>query len=116
MSVGDEEINCGTSKSIANSYNSLPRRSKGFQCNTLARRSKCIMENNVEYFVPRSVSDTNLSGVEDLVLPPPAIRRLQVSHIETTAMNPILKIGEETGKCPHGIPTTPRKIINNTFI
>lgn len=75
------------------------------------------MENNVEYFVPRSISDTNLSGVEDLVLPPPAIiKRSQVSHIETTAINPILKIDEEMVKCPHGIPTTPRKIINNTFI
>ncbi|XP_055374901.1 uncharacterized protein LOC129607749 [Condylostylus longicornis] len=57
--------------SLTSQYSSLPRRSTAFQRNTPARRSTGIMENQMEYFVPRSVSEFNLSGVGDLALPPP---------------------------------------------
>ncbi|KAI9590743.1 hypothetical protein GQX74_008910 [Glossina fuscipes] len=54
-------------------YNSLPRRgmTSAFQRNTPIRRSAGIPEHHIEYFVPRSVSEFNLSGVGDLALPPP---------------------------------------------
>lgn len=80
----------------SNDYNSLPRRIAGantlqqqqqqqqiqhqhqlqqqqiqFQRNTPVRRSAGIMENHIEYFVPRSISEFNLSGVGDLAVPPP---------------------------------------------
>lgn len=53
-------------------YSSLPRRSaaSAFQRNTPIRRSTGIPEHHMEYFVPRSVSEFNLSGVGDLALPP----------------------------------------------
>lgn len=55
-------------------YNSLPRRgnlNSNFQRNTPIRRSTGIPEHHIEYFVPRSISEFNLSGVGDLALPPP---------------------------------------------
>lgn len=54
-------------------YNSLPRRAinSNFQRNTPIRRSTGIPEHHIEYFVPRSISEFNLSGVGDLALPPP---------------------------------------------
>jgi len=64
-------------------YSSLPRRShlhggaatnsggSAFQRNTPIRRSTGIPEHHLEYFVPRSISEFNLSGVGDLALPPP---------------------------------------------
>lgn len=66
-------------------YSSLPRRShlhggvggvggassSAFQRNTPIRRSTGIPEHHMEYFVPRSISEFNLSGVGDLALPPP---------------------------------------------
>lgn len=42
-----------------------------FQRNTPIRRSTGIPEHHIEYFVPRSISEFNLSGVGDLALPPP---------------------------------------------
>lgn len=42
-----------------------------FQRNTPIRRSTGIPEHHLEYFVPRSISEFNLSGVGDLALPPP---------------------------------------------
>lgn len=118
---------------LLNDYNSLPRTPRqtvgtSFQRNTPARRSTGILENQMEYFVPRSVSEFNLSGVGDLALgaalPPP--RRIQQTIIPLTALNQtsMLKPREkmikavtfedESGmqKCPHGVLTTPRKNVS----
>jgi hypothetical protein len=95
----------------------------------------------MEYFVPRSVSEFNLSGVGDLALPPPP-KRIQQTIVPITPMSQstlisiqkprekmvtfedesmsigistgpaIATTGTSTGKCPHGMPTTPsRKIV-----
>lgn len=63
-------------------YSSLPRRSAGsaFQRNTPIRRSTGIPEHHMEYFVPRSVSEFNLSGVGDLALPPPRRYSPTIQH------------------------------------
>lgn len=50
-------------------FNSLPRRSAAFQRNAPARRSAGPLENHIEYFVPRSVSEFNLAGVGDIAMP-----------------------------------------------
>lgn len=48
---------------VGGAYNSLPRRSAAFQRNTPIRRSAGgPMENHVEYFVSRSMSEFNLSA------------------------------------------------------
>lgn len=107
---------------LPNEYNSLPRRSSAFQRNTPARRSTGIMENHVEYFVPRSVSEFNLSGVGDLALPP--TKRSMVTHAGSSTMISIPKprekmvTFEDESKCPHGLPTTPRKstMANDVFM
>lgn len=115
---------------LANSYSSLPRRSSNsFQRNTPARRSTGVMENHMEYFVPRSISEFNLSGVGDLALPPP--KRSPVSHLQPTntllppppaslLVKPREKMVtfEDESKCPHGVPTTPRKgpIMGDVFM
>lgn len=94
----------------------------------------------MEYFVPRSVSEFNLSGVGDLALPPPPKRVHQtlvpITPMSQTTLLSIQKprekmvtfedesavMGLQTGpatatmgqtqKCPHGVPTTPsRKIV-----
>uniref|UniRef100_A0A1B0CM84 Putative potassium channel subfamily protein k member 2 n=1 Tax=Lutzomyia longipalpis TaxID=7200 RepID=A0A1B0CM84_LUTLO len=109
---------------LANSYSSLPRRSSNsFQRNTPVRRSTGVMENHVEYFVPRSIR------VGDLALPPP--KRSPVSHIQPTTtllppppasllVKPREKMVtfEDESKCPHGVPTTPRKgpIMGDVFM
>lgn len=84
----------------------------------------------MEYFVPRSVSEFNLSGVGDLALPPPPKRVQQTMMPITTNMISMQKprekmvtfedesmistgAGAATGsnilKCPHGVPTTPSR-------
>lgn len=112
---------------LLHDYNSLPRTPRtnnAFHRNTPARRSTGILENHMEYFVPRSVSEFNLSGVGDLALPPPP-KRIQQTIIPITPMtqNTMMSIQkprekmvtfeDETGttvqKCPHGIPTTPSR-------
>lgn len=78
----------------------------------------------MEYFVPRSVSEFNLSGVGDIALPPPRRSPLSHSHATSTIMLPIQKprekmvTFEDESKCPHGIPTTPRKgqIVGDVFM
>ena len=103
--------------------------------NTPARRSTGILENQMEYFVPRSISEFNLSGVGDLALPPPRRTPAGLSGPHNTIhqsnnllMQPqtillpasgqiILKpqrekmvtFEDESKTCPHGMPTTPRK-------
>ncbi|XP_055856618.1 uncharacterized protein LOC129919674 [Episyrphus balteatus] len=116
-------------------YSSLPRRSSAFQRNTPVRRSTGVPENHMEYFVPRSISEFNLSGVGDLALPPPRRSPIQVSNTSHNLqaqtilcapppppppqilMKPREKMvtfeDESSGKgttCPHGVPTTPRKV------
>jgi potassium channel subfamily K member 18 len=109
-------------------YNSLPRTPRaGFNRNTPVRRSAGILESQMEYFVPRSVSEFNLSGVGDLALPlPPPPKRLQQTIIPITPMtNPLMTIQQKPRekmvtfedesalqKCPHGIPATPSRKIN----
>lgn len=111
-------------------FNSLPRRSTAFQRNTPARRSAGPLESHMEYFVPRSVSEFNLSGVGDIAIPmqqlPPQTQRhrsppnISHTHSSGTIMIPIqtplppkprekMVTFEDDAKCPHGIPTTPRK-------
>lgn len=138
-------------------YNSLPRRSSGssgmigggnggggghhhnpFQRNTMARRSTGVLDNHIEYFVPRSISEFNLSGVGDLAIMPPTIKRgplhggggggggghpLPPSAHSTLMTLPkarekMVTFEDESSKCPHGIPTTPRKgpIVNDVFM
>uniref|UniRef100_W8CED0 Uncharacterized protein n=2 Tax=Ceratitis capitata TaxID=7213 RepID=W8CED0_CERCA len=157
-------------------YSSLPRRSAGsaFQRNTPIRRSTGIPEHHMEYFVPRSISEFNLSGVGDLALPPPRRYSPTIQHggmggmtgmtgmpgmggnglphglqlgppqtlictgqppppqqmqimmkprekmvtfeDESKAMNVTASTGVSTSNastathCPHGVPTTPRKV------
>lgn len=104
---------------LGGAYNSLPRRSvAGFQRNTPIRRSAGPLENQMEYFVPRSVSEFNLSGVGDLALPPPRPSPVPI-HITQPApiLMPLQKprekmvTFEDETKCPHGMPTTPRKVL-----
>lgn len=134
---------------LDSSFNSLPRRSSQnnllhahnyhhtgvgggtFQRNTPVRRSTGIVENHMDYYVPRSMSEFNLSGVGDLALPPPKRtifphlmqqqqQQPQMQPITTnnTNMMPQSLMGkprekmvtfEDESKCPHGVPTTPRK-------
>lgn len=87
----------------------------------------------MEYFVPRSVSEFNLSGVGDIAIPmqqlPPPTQQQQrhrsppnISHTlaSGTIMIPIqtplppkprekMVTFEDDTKCPHGMPATPRK-------
>jgi hypothetical protein len=110
---------------LLNDYNSLPRTPRlnvgtSFHRNTPARRSTGILESQMEYFVPRSVSEFNLSGVGDLALPPPP-KRIQQTLVPITPMATLMSIQkprekmvtfeDESGmqKCPHGIPTTPSR-------
>jgi Ion channel len=109
-------------------YNSLPRTPRGsttgFNRNTPARRSAGILESQMEYFVPRSVSEFNLSGVGDLALAlPPPPKRIQQTIVPITPMTQttIMSIqkprekmvtfeDESTlQKCPHGVPATPSR-------
>lgn len=118
-------------------FNSLPRRSNAFQRNTPARRSAGPLESHLEYFVPRSVSEFNLSGVGDIAMPMPQRRSPpNISHMHSTGtiMIPIqqqqfqqhhqqqqqqqqqkprekMVTFEDDAKCPHGLPTTPRKTV-----
>jgi len=75
----------------------------------------------MEYFVPRSVSEFNLSGVGDLALPPPP-KRIQQQIVPITPMTQsmltiqkprekMVTFEDESGmqKCPHGMPTTPSR-------
>lgn len=76
----------------------------------------------MEYFVPRSVSEFNLSGVGDLALPPPP-KRIQQTIVPITPMTQatlmsiqkprekMVTFEDESGmqKCPHGVPTTPSR-------
>lgn len=113
----------------------MPRRSTAFQRNTPVRRSAGPLENHMEYFVPRSVSEFNLSGVGDIALPPPRRsplshsqqqqhQQMQLQHATSQIMLPIQKprekmvTFEDESKCPHGIPTTPRKgqIVGDVFM
>lgn len=114
---------------LVNDYNSLPRTPRtlnvgtNFHRNTPARRSTGILESQMEYFVPRSVSEFNLSGVGDLALPPPPKRLVQQTIVPITPMTQstlmsiqkprekMVTFEDETGmqKCPHGIPTTPSR-------
>uniref|UniRef100_A0A182WAT7 Uncharacterized protein n=1 Tax=Anopheles minimus TaxID=112268 RepID=A0A182WAT7_9DIPT len=81
------------------------------------------MENQMEYFVPRSVSEFNLSGVGDLALPP-AKRNLVTQHAASSTMlaapKPREKMVtfEDESKFLHGVPTTPRKptLTNDVFM
>jgi potassium channel subfamily K member 18 len=113
---------------LLNDYNSLPRTPRlnistsNFHRNTPARRSTGILESQMEYFVPRSVSEFNLSGVGDLALPPPP-KRLQQTIVPITPMaqttimsiqkprEKMVTFEDESGlqKCPHGVPTTPSR-------
>lgn len=126
---------------IDSSFNSLPRRSSQnnlhmhnyhtgtFQRNTPVRRSTGLVENHLDYYVPRSISEFNLSGVGDLALPPPKrtifphlIQQPQMQPITTNNTNMMpqslmsmskprekMVTFEDESKCPHGVPTTPRK-------
>jgi hypothetical protein len=115
-------------------YNSLPRTPRGsqtgFHRNTPARRSAGILESQMEYFVPRSVSEFNLSGVGDIALPPPP-KRIQQTIVPITPMtNTLVTIqkprekmvtfedeSSTLQKCPHGVPATPsRKSIQPPLI
>lgn len=123
-------------------FNSLPRRSTAFQRNTPARRSAGPMESHLEYFVPRSVSEFNLSGVGDIAIPmhhqqqhqqQMFNRRSPPNISSSTIMIPIqpqhpphppkprekMVTFEDDAKCPHGVPTTPRKslpIVGDVFM
>jgi hypothetical protein len=90
----------------------------------------------MEYFVPRSVSEFNLSGVGDLALPglalPPPPKRIQQTIVPITPMTQttimtiqkprekMVTFEDESStlqKCPHGIPTTPsRKSVPQSII
>lgn len=115
----------------------MPRRSTAFQRNTPARRSAGPLESHLEYFVPRSVSEFNLAGVGDIALPPPQRRspppmlshtrstgtimipiqqqqqqqqiQQQMQHHQITKPREKMVTFEDDQKCPHGVPTTPRK-------
>ncbi|KAL7745705.1 hypothetical protein ACLKA6_009911 [Drosophila palustris] len=87
-------------------YSSLPRRShmthgnggastSSFQRNTPIRRSTGIPEHHMEYFVPRSISEFNLSGVGDLALPPP--RRFSPNMGMTMPMGVGVNMGVNMG-------------------
>lgn len=118
---------------ILTDYNSLPRTPRGsmmtgFSRNTPVRRSAGILESQMEYFVPRSVSEFNLSGVGDLALPlPPPPKRIQQTIVPITPMtNPLMTIQQKPRekmvtfedesatmqKCPHGVPATPSRKTN----
>ncbi|KAG5673421.1 hypothetical protein PVAND_003470 [Polypedilum vanderplanki] len=118
-------------------YNSLPRTPRGsqtgFHRNTPARRSTGILESQMEYFVPRSVSEFNLSGVGDIAMPqlPPPPKRIQQTIVPITPMtNTLVTIqkprekmvtfedeSSTLQKCPHGVPATPsRKTIQPPLI
>lgn len=117
-------------------FNSLPRRSQAFQRNTPARRSAGPLESHIEYFVPRSVSEFNLAGVGDIALPPqrrsPPIlshsratgtimipiqqQQQQIHHHVQTKPREKMVTFEDDAKCPHGMPTTPRKIGGDVFM
>lgn len=104
-------------------YSSLPRRShmahgggggastSAFQRNTPIRRSTGIPEHHMEYFVPRSISEFNLSGVGDLALPPP--RRFSPNMgIGMTPMGVGMNMGVNMGMgmgmgMPHGLQLGP---------
>lgn len=157
---------------IDSSFNSLPRRSSNnnlhnqnhhnvhmmtggggngngsnyhggtFQRNTPVRRSTGIMADHLDYYVPRSISEFNLSGVGDLALPPPkrtifpqhliasAAPQLQQITTNTTAnlmaqssivpkpREKMVTFEDESAKCPHGMPATPRKgpIVGDVFM
>lgn len=81
------------------------------------------MENHMEYFVPRSVSEFNLSGVGDLALPP-AKRSIVSQHAVSSTMISVPKprekmvTFEDESNCVHGIPGTPRKgtLSNDVFM
>lgn len=78
----------------------------------------------MEYFVPRSVSEFNLSGVGDLALPPPP-KRIQQTIVPITPMTQstlltiqkprekMVTFEDESSstlqKCPHGVPATPSR-------
>lgn len=110
----------------------MPRRSNqgGFQRNTPARRSTGIMENNVEYFVPRSFSEFNLSGVGDLAVQQQTYIKKLPQHQQQCSSNTLqpyhslqqqhqqqktrekMVTFEDESKCSHGVSTTlgtPRK-------
>lgn len=86
----------------------------------------------MEYFVPRSVSEFNLSGVGDLALPlPPPPKRIQQTIVPITPMtNPMMTIQQKPRekmvtfedesstlqKCPHGVPATPSRKTNQPII
>ena len=119
------------------SFNSLPRRSSQnnliyghshhtgtFQRNTPVRRSAGVADNHLEYYVPRSMSEFNLSGVGDLALPPskrgslqqPQMQPITTKHpafvsqtLMPKAREKMVTFEDETRECPHGVPTTPRK-------
>lgn len=86
--------------------------------------------------MPRSVSAINLAGVADIALPPPQrrspppmlshtrstgtimipIQQQQQQHQQQMHNHPIttkprekMVTFEDDAKCPHGVPTTPRK-------
>lgn len=76
------------SGSSTSTFNSLPRRSITFERNTPVRRSAGPLESHLEYFVPRSVSEFNLTGVGDIAFsvsqpsqqhqPPPSQQQHQI--------------------------------------
>lgn len=89
----------------------------------------------MEYYVPRSMSEFNLSGVGDLALPPPKrtifphlLQQPQLQPITTNqgilpqslVQKPREKMVtfEDESKCPHGMPTTPRKgpLVGDVFM
>lgn len=103
-----------------------------FQRNTMIRRSTGVLDNHIEYFVPRSVSEFNLSGVGDLAIMPPSLKRVP-NHGSGYPLPPLAQTAmahqlpkqrekmvtfEDESKCPHGVPTTPRKgpIVNDVFM
>ncbi|BFG02973.1 uncharacterized protein DMAD_02334 [Drosophila madeirensis] len=106
-------------------YSSLPRRSHmhghgagpsssgaAFQRNTPIRRSTGIPEHHMEYFVPRSISEFNLSGVGDLALPPP--RRYSPNMGSNMGMGMGMGMGTGMGMgmgmgmgLPHGLQLGP---------
>ncbi|KAH8338017.1 hypothetical protein KR059_003027, partial [Drosophila kikkawai] len=106
-------------------YSSLPRRShlqaanahggSAFQRNTPIRRSTGIPEHHLEYFVPRSISEFNLSGVGDLALPPPRRYSPNMGGVSAGgAMNMNMGMGMGMGMnmgmgmgLPHGLQLGP---------
>lgn len=97
-----------------------------------ARRSAGPPDGHIDYFVPRSVSEFNLTGVGDIALPPtqkwssPAMlshtrstgtimipiqqqKQQQVQHHQVIKAREKMVTFEDDPKCPHGMPTTPLK-------